>query len=247
MRGREGMKALVGILLFSLVFPASSLIQKPSETPFSKISPHRCQSLSKSLLSVLDTESRKNIGTVALAASWLLLYSPLMPSSAVAADAIIEGRVAVTDGADLPSSATAALYVTVRPDKPDNVPRAILDGSGGKPPPIAAARYPLNSADSSEAFFPFTFELRQSDLTEEGTAEGGKWWEGDDLIVSARLDSDGSAATRDSTDLVGRAVQYKKAAKQEASIYRRNDGVAGVEVRLTGRGLGGKFATARTK
>ena len=129
----------------------------------------------------MDTESRKNIGTVALAASWLLLSSPLMPSSAVA-DESAEGRVAVSDVADLPSSATAALYVTVRPDKPDNVPRAILDGSGGKPPPIAAARYPLNSADSSEAF---TFELRQSDLTEEGTAEGGKWWEGDDLIVSA--------------------------------------------------------------
>eukprot|EP00587_Corethron_hystrix_P013153 CAMPEP_0113311624 /NCGR_PEP_ID=MMETSP0010_2-20120614/8783_1 /TAXON_ID=216773 ORGANISM="Corethron hystrix, Strain 308" /NCGR_SAMPLE_ID=MMETSP0010_2 /ASSEMBLY_ACC=CAM_ASM_000155 /LENGTH=194 /DNA_ID=CAMNT_0000167293 /DNA_START=203 /DNA_END=787 /DNA_ORIENTATION=+ /assembly_acc=CAM_ASM_000155 len=141
---------------------------------------------------------------------------------------IVRGTVTISPGDTLPMSATSALYVTARPDRSDNVPRAILDGSSGKPPPVAAARF------SGPIDFPFRFELTDEDCTAEGTAmlEGRseRWWEGLDMIVSARLDSDGVAQTRDPEDLVGRGV-YKN----------RED----VEVKLQGRGFGGKFVTKK--
>ena len=175
-----------------------------------------------------------------LAAAALMVGVPAFAGSD--GGSFLQGSVVLQAGLEAPPGDAAALYVTVRPDKPDNVPRAILDGSRGKAPPVLTARFPVRDGAKS---FPFPFELGKDALTEEGGAEGGEWWAKDDLIVSARLDTDGNAATRDPTDLVGRAVQYKKAAKQEASIYRRSDGGEGVEVRLQDRGLGGKFATAK--
>ncbi len=111
---------------------------------------------------------------------------------------------------------TIALYVTARPSAPDNIPKAILDGSRGRPPQVLSARY-VNPT------FPFDFELTSCNLTPEDTAakartlssavdddddddRGILWWGGDDLILSARLDTDGVALTRDSTDLVGRGI-----------------------------------------
>jgi hypothetical protein len=95
-----------------------------------------------------------------------------------------------------------ALYVTARPSIPDNVPTAILDGSRGKSPPVLSARYPNPT-------FPFDFALTAKDFTTEGAAKivngdsasdkrSGVWWSGQDLIVSARLDTDGIASTRGS-------------------------------------------------
>ena len=124
----------------------------------------------------------------------------------------------------------AALYVTARPNRPDNVPRAILDGSRGKPPPILAARY-------ADPKFPYDFSLTSENLTPEGASmvEGSSsaWWQGEDLIVSCRFDSDGVAATRDPTDLVGRGFYSSKDPKQS------------VLVELEGRGLFGKSVTAK--
>lgn len=120
-----------------------------------------------------------------------------------------------------------ALYVTVRPNRPDNVPRAILDGSRGKPPPILAARY-------ESPVFPFEFGLGKKDLTPEGMGneDDGYWWSSDDLIVSARWDSDGVAATRSPEDLVGRNL-FKKGTTE------------GFVLDLQGRGSFGKFATKK--
>ncbi len=125
----------------------------------------------------------------------------------------------------------SALYVTARPNNPVDVPRAILDGSSGKPPPVLAARIP-------NARFPLSFELTASDLTIEGSAlilgednNESYWWEGKDLIVSARFDSDGVAATRDPTDLVGRG------------LVRSNEEVS---IQLQGRGLTGKLFTGKS-
>lgn len=154
----------------------------------------------------------------------------------------------------------AALYITVRPNVPDDAPRAILDGTRGKSPPVLSARFPIAIAASSTSegreFFPFEFELTQQNLTPEGalvlptitTADNESdasmmlWWEknGNNLIVSARLDTDGVASTRDPQDLVGRGVSTRS--PDRAS---ENSNVAIASIELRGRGLFGKSVTAR--
>ncbi len=124
----------------------------------------------------------------------------------------------------------AALYVTCRPNRPDNVPKAILDGSRGKPPPVLAARF-------ENPKFPFEFSLTTDNLTPEGASavegsSGTIWWSGEDLVVSARLDSDGVAATRDPNDLVGRGFYSPKT----------NDAAM---IELQGRGMFGKAVTSK--
>ena len=59
------------------------------------------------------------------------------------------------------------------------------------------------------------------------------WWKDEDLVVSARFDSDGVAATRDPTDLVGRGFYSSKSSQDP------------VAVELQGRGLFGKSVTAK--
>jgi len=133
---------------------------------------------------------------------------------------------------------TAALYITCRPDRPDNVPAAILSGSRGKPPPVLAARF------AAPITFPFEFSLTMDNMTEEGAAlsEGGAttspslWWKNDDLIVSARWDSDGVAATRSPEDLVGRGLLSRRSKDTNGTLT----------VLLQGRGSFGKFATKKS-
>jgi hypothetical protein len=124
---------------------------------------------------------------------------------------------------------TSALYITARPNSADNVPRAILDGSRGKPPPVLIARIP------NVCQFPFTTTLTSKDVTVEGSSNEGAnssyWWRGTPLVVSARLDSDGVAATRDPSDLVGRSIS--------------STGNSAVTVELQGRGAAGKFFTKK--
>eukprot|EP00521_Asterionellopsis_glacialis_P014545 CAMPEP_0195290826 /NCGR_PEP_ID=MMETSP0707-20130614/6539_1 /TAXON_ID=33640 /ORGANISM="Asterionellopsis glacialis, Strain CCMP134" /LENGTH=258 /DNA_ID=CAMNT_0040351007 /DNA_START=88 /DNA_END=864 /DNA_ORIENTATION=- len=148
----------------------------------------------------------------------------------------VKGTVSLPDDfIPLDESATPALYVTCRPDRPDNVPTAILSGTRGKPPPVLVARF-------QNPTFPFDFELSGKDLTVEGISDGktqiensdNYWWKNDDLIVSARLDSDGVAATRSPDDLVGRGLNKKS-------------DTSPVNVPLRGRGIAGKFATGGTK
>lgn len=119
-----------------------------------------------------------------------------------------------------------ALYITARPNRPDNVPKAILDGSRGKSPPILVSRF-------ESPVFPFVFKFDEKDLTPEGAASDDNtfWWAADDLIVSARWDSDGVAATRSPEDLVGR------------NLWKR--GSTGFVLDLQGRGSFGKFATKK--
>ena len=86
---------------------------------------------------------------------------------------------------------------------------------------------------------------RPDDLTPEGIGETSDafppatleeaWWGKDDLIVSARLDTDGVAASRDPTDLVGR------------SSFQRSKSTSGrvVGLELQGRGIGGKLVTSK--
>jgi hypothetical protein len=141
------------------------------------------------------------------------------------------GKVMTSPDVKFPEeTSSSALYVTARPNKADNVPRAILDGSNGKPPPVLVARY-------ANPQFPFDFSLTKADLTQEGlsTSESDQFWfEGQDLIVSARWDTDGTASTRDPTDLVGRSLYVSK-------------GGDDVVVQIGGRGITGKFVTGKAK
>lgn len=118
------------------------------------------------------------------------------------------------------------------------VPRAILSGTRGKAPPIAALRLapPLR--------FPLQFELDDADLTPEGAAEPARWWGKGQFILSARLDSDGQAATREPTDLVGRAVCAPLPAGREGEGPAAQ-AVPRCSVQLVGRGIGGKLITSR--
>jgi len=136
-------------------------------------------------------------------------------------------RVSISDAQ---RGSAPALYITCRPDRPDNVPKALLDGSRGKPPPVLSARY-------ERPMFPFSFQLTDKDYTLEGmpanNSDENPWWIQENLIVSARLDMDGISATRSPEDLVGRA------------IYRSKKSGNVVEIDLTGRGAFGKFATKK--
>jgi len=128
------------------------------------------------------------------------------------------------------SFSSAALYITARPNKVD-VNRAIQDGSNGKSPPVLTARIPKPS-------FPHAFSLSSLDLTQEGAAvldDDTFWFEGMDLTISARWDTDGVASTRDPTDLVGRSMFVAKL------------GLDDVQVPLTGRGFTGKIVTGKGK
>uniref|UniRef100_A0A7R9WUG4 Uncharacterized protein n=1 Tax=Craspedostauros australis TaxID=1486917 RepID=A0A7R9WUG4_9STRA len=137
----------------------------------------------------------------------------------------------------LSASSMPALYVTCRPDRPDNVPSAILSGTRGKPPPVLAAKF-INPP------FPFQFQLTGNDLTLEGITSSQQsaremdpdkfWWRNENFIVSARWDDDGIAATRSPNDLVGKGA------------YAAKDPAAFADIQLTGRGAFGKFATKKS-
>lgn len=160
------------------------------------------------------------------------LLSPAVVSASTSDDkSYVSGIVNLKSGLSIDETIgpNSALYVTARPNKPDNVPKAILDGSRGKPPPVLSARFANPS-------FPFEFMLTSENFTPEGASKvdgtDDVWWSGEELIVSARLDTDGVAATRDPTDLVGRG------------IYSAG-GASPLPIELVGRGLFGKSVTAK--
>ena len=187
--------------------------------------------------------TRRDVGLLALIA-----LIPMVPSAAHGEEDPQILKITVTLGSRVndgsasssasSSGAAAALYITARPIATDNVPRAILDGSRGKPPPVLIARFPNVST------FPHVAILTAKDVTVEGNDDvlidqgmsTNYWWKGQGLIVSARWDTDGVAATRDPTDLVGRAVWLP--AKGEGGDNQ-------VNVELQGRGAAGKFFTAK--
>jgi hypothetical protein len=98
-----------------------------------------------------------------------------------------------------------------------------------KVPPLAAARFGFPT-------LPYEFTLTLDDLTPEFKGVPVEEWERQDLIVSARLDTDGVAATRDPADLVGRGT-VRKASSAVASAWE------GADVELQGRGLTGRLLT----
>ncbi|KAL3795629.1 hypothetical protein HJC23_002036 [Cyclotella cryptica] len=175
-----------------------------------------------------------------------------------ASETILRGLVTLKSGTEPTSSDSAALYITVKPETMNNSPKEIVDLFGGRSPPVLSARIPVSmrhdaSHDSvlgrDRMTFPFQFQLTESDITAEGLLKGTNdekyapnpyWWSDNNLIVSARLDSDGVAATRDPDDLVGRSVAFVPDRGTRALGYD-----AQVQITLQGRGIGGKFITTK--
>ena len=111
-----------------------------------------------------------------------------------------------------------ALYVTARPTENSAADQV---WKGRRVPPVLTTRVAKPS------------DLRTVLTEKDATPEGMTWdgWKTGPLVVSARLDTDGIASTRNSTDLVG---QGSVAAKQST-----------VTIPLQGRGLAGKILTGR--
>ena len=144
------------------------------------------------------------------------------PPSAI----IATGVVQLQNGATVIGAAEAALYVTVRPAEAGG---GALQ-AGTKVVPLATARVAAPIA------FPYKFQLTEADLTDEYKSIELSSFKNLDLLVSARFDGDGVAATRGPDDLVGRGL-LRKAGSSEPLRWKP------AVVELQGRGLTGRLLT----
>ena len=156
--------------------------------------------------------------------SLISTMSPCSPSLALE----IQGTVTVKEGSVLPQGENVALYITAKAD-PGLWTSAVRNI---KLPPVLTKRI------ASVNTFPFEFTLSdEKDATPEGIATAKEWTSGDlPLLFSARLDSDGVAATRGPDDLVGQGSSNFKDGSWER-----------VTIALEGRGVAGKFITQPNK
>eukprot|EP00967_Tisochrysis_lutea_P008634 scaffold10295_cov35-Tisochrysis_lutea.AAC.1 len=196
-----------------------------SRQPIAWSGPHFLASLA---LVLTSTAARPLAG--ALSRRSLLATAPAGLVGGVArvhADAPRDAVLLARGTVKLPSGSVepppnSALYITARLASANTM---------SKLPPIAAARFawPLD--------FPFSFELKAPDhLTPEYAGNFDVTLAGQDLIISARLDTDGVASTRDPGDLIGRSALPKKGSAL---------GWEPAMVQLQGRGLTGKILTAK--
>ena len=151
--------------------------------------------------------------------------SPALGDSEV----VLNGVINLSPNTQVPPTSEKALYVTVTPDLGVVNSQILLR----KFPAVMTKR--IKGDDIK--YFPYKFKISEKeDGTEDVNLQHEKWATGKlPLTISVRYDSDGSAATRDSTDLVGKT-----------EIGLNNDGKFEVaEVSLTDRGLGGKFVTTK--
>lgn len=140
----------------------------------------------------------------------------------------LNGAIKITNGFSSPLGNEVALYVTVRPDV-GVFQSAILNN---KPPPVLTKRIEKISPSS----FPYQFTISSdADSTPEGVASYAKWSSGKTpLLISARVDEDGYAATRGPNDLVG---------KGKSSYDKASASWSKASIELVGRGVAGKFIT----
>ena len=149
----------------------------------------------------------------------------LLPFASIAsASTVLNGEVVIGSGVSVPSGENAALYLTVREDV------GVWQSSvrNVKPPPVLSKRIPVTSAS-----FPLKFTISSdADSTPEGVALMRSWTSGKNpLIITARVDEDGVAATRGPNDLIGRSNSDFKTVWED------------VNIEVKGRGVAGKFIT----
>ena len=144
----------------------------------------------------------------------------------------LSGTVRIADGAVPPLAEERALYLTVRPDG-----GTWNDGVRNfKSPPVLSKRIAASALTQGP---PFDVSLDSKDnATPEGLAIGeDAWLSGKTpLLVTARLDSDGVAATRSEGDLVG-----------QARLVKVDESWGNIEITVEGRGITGKFITRQNK
>jgi len=177
--------------------------------------------------SMHNNVSRRFLKTAASLNTFVCL-SLFNPTSSLALTTLT-GSVNIAPGNSLPPGGNVALYFTVREDV--GVWQSAVRNF--KPPPILSKRVAVEKIT-----FPYEFSINSNeDSTEEGTALYNQWSSGKNpLLVSARLDEDGVAATRGPNDLIGRgAANYER--KGETSTWTQAD------IQLTGRGVAGKLIT----
>ena len=150
------------------------------------------------------------------------------PANAV----VLSGRVSLGEGVAGPTSSERALYLTVRQDGGIWQDRV----RNFKPPPVLSKRIPASELGSE---FPCKVMLdSKTDATPEGLQLESDWTSGrTPLLVTARLDMDGVAATRSPEDVVG-----------QTTISLDGQGSwPDFQLELAGRGLTGKFITQQRK
>ena len=145
-------------------------------------------------------------------AAWGVAVTVTLSAGAGSAEALLDAFPA------------AALYLTIRPP--------------GRSPPLAARRVPLSSLSRDAPLFPLRLVLGAADALPDAP-EQSLWAAAPQLVVSARLDTDGTAATRGPEDLVGRGA----APRDDAAP----SGWGEARVELVGRGFGGRLVTQRSE
>ena len=139
----------------------------------------------------------------------------------------VAGVVSVKEGFSIPSDSSVALYVTAKEDV-----GAWTSGVRNiRTPPLLTKKL-----DASKVSFPVRVTLTEEDITVEGKELGQDGFKKlkNALLISARLDVDGNAATRSEKDLVGSGRSDKK-----------DDHYGDFKVVLEGRGVTGKFLTRK--
>lgn len=186
----------------------------------------------------LDTPPQLAHGPLCRRSFMALPVSVAMASASVgnAAVAFASGPASIAKGTiDLQKGAVAAgdtpaLYVTVRPAAANGMSAL----QAGKVVPLATKRF------AAPLLFPFQFELTAADLTEEYRDADPSSYDSVDLLVSARWDGDGVAATRGPDDLVGRGLLRKLGSSDKEQW-------SGASIELQGRGLAGRLLTGGSK
>lgn len=174
-----------------------------------------------------NTACSRLIANVISASAFALI---LDCSQSVLADAganDIRCSVIVNNPALVPAGTDSAIYLTARQD----VGIWTAQIKNMKPPPILTSRTP------SPYTFPLAITLSAAnDVTAEGLEIQQQWQSGKaPIVVSARLDADGIAATRNAEDLVGKSI----ASKNEVGEW------VGCQIELSDRGFGGKMITKK--
>ena len=118
-----------------------------------------------------DNHSRRSFLTASVEGMALLFLSADPKSSSALSDGehfdekqhkqddrlVLKGKIILQSGSSIPDDISlSALYVTARPNNSIDVPRAILDGSNGKPPPVLAARFPIPNPNQ---IYKFQFQI----------------------------------------------------------------------------------------
>lgn len=180
---------------------------------------------------ILPKSMKRMVSSIVISSSLMFQQSNIQPALAVddakalAAVVQIKGTVVLDNGAAIPlTNDNAALYITVKQDV-----GAWTSAVRNIQPPALLTKKIL----SKDLQFPFTTTL---DTTSDSTPEGlndRSWKSGYlPLIITARYDADGVAATRSKDDLIGRTISNYDRTSKTFDEYT---------LKLGDRGLGGRI------